>query len=201
MSVGAARLLLVGALGCGSAGGAPEDAVTRYLTDLGRDPVRRLELLTDGFHERHGLTVRDLEGWAWGGWGEVPSDPWLSRTAARSPRDTKSRLDRQRFAWLFVQRLQVFADLGPQLRFRHESTSRTAHGAVVEFAIELPPGSPFSARFDMSPEGCVRRWCIASIEFSGLDESNEFAAFLASPDIRSVRALRRARGPQRGARP
>ena len=181
-------LLIAAALGCGRAvAHTPGEAVALWFELLGRDPERLLGLLTDEFHERHGLMVSSLEGWSWGKYWNVDTirkiDPELA------PIHDEDGVDSAKEAFVLVQAAPAFQITAQALRYQIEQERNDGATARVVTLVRLERGtnpfvkpSSFQQIFYLAadPEG----WRIDRIVQDRIKPREEYAAFVAFPNER-----------------
>jgi len=177
VAVKALRAVLVALVCATCACSAPPDfvAVTHeYLLCIGRDPMRTLPLLTDGFHRRHGLHVATAAE-ARGQGGAGPGD---------------LALDRYQLGWLAVQSQPEMARVfGTTRRFMAGRSQADGDRAWVALPIAPLDGPAFEQRFTLVRAGPDAPWRIDAIEQSGVVAENAAAAFAAYPNEAARRAL------------
>ncbi len=178
-----AVLALALLLCCGGAERTPARTVERYLDALASDPVRSLELLTPGFHARHGLRFE-----------EVAEQPFGAPARTPTPGgDAELELERARLGWLTLLTKRIFAFQLPRLERRVVSEEVRGDAARVLLRIE-PLG--LDARFELRRSGPAEPWRVDAVELPPVSDAELVAAFLIAPDAeRSRRLATRRRAP------
>jgi hypothetical protein len=177
-------------LACGRPPATPADVVTAYFRALGRDPARTLDLVSPGFHLRHGLRLAVLEGVFWGRWrgSEAPPDlPYADRDP--EVEDAAAALDGARLAWLFVQRPRFYRETAGRLEWRIRELEVGTDLARVRVHVTGPSASSFVQRFRLQRSG---RWRIDEIGTEGVRSENVVDAFVAAPSLELLPGLRDA---------
>jgi hypothetical protein len=183
--VACACLVLAATIGCGRAvAHSPIEAVQLWFDLLGRDPERLLGILTDEFHERHGLMVSSLEGWSWGKYWNVDTirkiDPELT------PIHHEDGLESAKEAFVLVQAAPTFRNTALALKYQVEQERNDGTTARVVTQVRLERGAhpmikpnTFQQIFYLKsdPDG----WRIDRIVQDRIKSRNEYVAFVAFP--------------------
>ena len=174
-----AALCALLAIGCGAPAASPRDIASEYLRCLGRDPIRTLPLLTEGFHRRHGLHIATA----------AQARAVAERRAAPEASADLS-VDRRQLAWLVVQ-------LRPDLVSRRAAlgvaiAEDEASGGTARVTLRVtPPDAPsFEQRFALVRDDGAH-WRIDAIEQSGVVAANAPYALATWPNEAARRALAR----------
>ena len=165
----AARLAL--GLALAAAACAPErspvEVVEAYFRFLGRDPIRTLPLLTDAFHEQHGLhTVTGKEAHG------VRAEPGRADRLA---------VDRCELGWLRIQSRGAFRALRDRLIVTPIHDEVQGDRARVAVRVQVDQELPFEQSFSLVREAPGRPWRIESVAQNGVAPEAALAAFVAHP--------------------
>jgi hypothetical protein len=172
-------LLLAIPLACRPAPLGPAETVAAYLRDLGRDPIRTLDLLTPGFHRSHGL-VAGASASTPEGRVRIPREERAHRMAATASRNLESA----RLAWLAVQRGASFRRDASALSWEVMGVEQRGASARVVCRIHPQGAAAFQQSFELV-RGSDGRWRIDAIRQSGVEPRAEAAAFAAYPNERA----------------
>ncbi len=178
--------VLIGPAGCvRDRPDSPLLAVTLWFHLLGRDPARLLPLLTDEFHERHGLTIPSLEGWSWGTYKNM--EPILRIDPTLAPVDAVRGLDSAQEAFLLVQASQDFQATAQALIYEARDLREEGDRSRVVTLVKLKkPAKSFQSPRSFQQVFTLERdehgWRIADISQDRIDDRDAFVAFVAYPN-------------------
>jgi hypothetical protein len=148
----------------------PEACVLAYLHALGRDPLRAAELLTEDFHERHGLRVAtsaQVDAWLQRELGAGPAARAVQEPRAAGPFSTRDQpagstrlrvIHEAQIAWLSVHLKSFYREIAARLEPRIEDVTIDGDRAEVVVALRTPQSPPFRQRFQLvrTPADLVR---------------------------------------------
>jgi len=161
------------ALACAARPDDPVAVVEAYFHSLGDDPVRSLPLLSETFHEQHGLypittaeATRRLRG-------QRPRSP--ERPAGGGS------LDAARVAWLMVQMKPEYRDIAASLRIQPERPRIDDDRARVRVRVDPGNAPVFLQTFALSRNGPDGRWQIDRVRQTGVRPKSRLAAAAAWP--------------------
>jgi hypothetical protein len=178
---GLASILAAAALACGGGAHTPGATALRYLEALGSDPIRTLELVTPGFHDRHGLRFE-----------EVADRPFADPQARSTPSgDAALERERARLGWLTVLTKPIFALQGG--RFGRRVVSERIRADHADVVVERPGHPPFDARIQLRRIAADAPWRIDAVLLPEVGDAQLVQAFLVAPDAELHRRIAEAR--------